>query len=91
MLFCLTTGRLSYTMYMQGTLLRTPCQKNMNKQKKVYISSKILSPRDFSGSVHGDYGYEINGVKSDKGYISRSSAQKALDRRIEKDYDVNSK
>lgn len=45
---------------------------------------RILSPREFSGSVHGDYGYEINGVKSSNGYISRKSAYNAMWRRIEK-------
>lgn len=48
-------------------------------------SYKVLSPLKFSGSIHGDWGYEIDGVKSDRGYVSRKAASLALHRKLEKE------
>ena len=48
------------------------------------IEYKILRPKEFSGSIYGDFGYELNGVRSEKGYVSKAGAEKALVRAIEK-------
>lgn len=45
---------------------------------------RVLNPKEYSGSMDGDYGYEINGEKSARSYISRTSARKAMERRLEK-------
>lgn len=52
----------------------------MNKE---YKNSKILKPFEFSGDYRGDYGFEINGIKSQQGYISKSSAKSALNRKLD--------
>lgn len=44
----------------------------------------IVSPLEYSGSVYGDYGYEIDGVKSEKGYSSKASAKNALLKKLNK-------
>jgi len=43
---------------------------------------KVLSPKEFSGSIYGDFGYEIDGVRSKNGYVSRNGAKSALFRKI---------
>ena len=48
------------------------------------VTYKILSPLEYSGSIYGDYGYEINGEKSKKGYLSRKGADSAMYRELEK-------
>jgi hypothetical protein len=48
------------------------------------ISAKILSPMEFSGSLYGDYGFEINGKKSDNSYASKQGAKRAMEREINK-------
>lgn len=45
---------------------------------------KVLSPKQFSGTVNGDWGYEINGIRSDKGYVSRTGAYNAMWRELDK-------
>lgn len=52
--------------------------------KTKLITGRILTPLQFSGSVHGDYGYEIDGVKSNKSYATAYSARRALARKLEK-------
>jgi len=47
---------------------------------------RILTPREFCGDCNGDYGYEINGVKSTKSYISRKGAENAMNRFLFKKY-----
>lgn len=49
------------------------------------VKYKILSPLQYSGSLGGDYGYEIDGIKSERGYVSKSGAYKAMWRKIEKE------
>lgn len=60
--------------------------KNTTKKRFVPVVSptQVLTPREYSGSIHGDYGYQINGVKSENGYVSRSGAEKAMYRRLAK-------
>jgi len=48
------------------------------------IKYKVLSPIAFSGSPYGDFGYEIDGVKSSKGYSSERGARVAMERVLEK-------
>ena len=48
------------------------------------IRARVILPREFSGSNYGNYGFEINGVRSINGYSSRSSARVAMDRIIER-------
>jgi hypothetical protein len=43
-----------------------------------------LSPLEFSGSVHGDFGFVIDGVKSERGYVSRIGAYNAMCRKMDK-------
>lgn len=45
---------------------------------------KLLSPMEFGGSIYSDYGYEINGIKSDKGYGNKQTAKRAMERELEK-------
>lgn len=53
---------------------------NINSKKH-----RVLTPMEYSGSLHGDYGYEIDGVRSEIGYVSRVAAYEAMYRRIERD------
>lgn len=48
------------------------------------MNNKILSPLEYSGSIHGDWGYEIDGVKSEMSYVSRIGARNAMNRKLEK-------
>lgn len=48
------------------------------------ITYRILRPYEYCGSIYGDYGYVLNGVKSEKGYVSRYAARKALERKFNK-------
>ena len=48
------------------------------------LDKKVLKPSEFCGNFYGDFGYELNGIKSKNGYISRVGAQKALERAVEK-------
>ncbi len=48
------------------------------------IKYRVLSPKDFSGNVHGDFGYQINGTKSSIGYVSRKGARSAMHRALDK-------
>jgi hypothetical protein len=41
---------------------------------------KVLTPTEFSGSANGDFGYELNGVKSANSYATKSAAQSAFER-----------
>ena len=45
---------------------------------------KVLRPSEFSGDFNGDFGYEINGTKSDKGYVSKIGARNAMYRKLDK-------
>ncbi len=45
---------------------------------------KVLSPLKWSGNINGDYGYEINGFKSDKGYSTHRGASAAMHREVTK-------
>ena len=47
-------------------------------------NAKVLRPIEFSGSRHGDYGFEIDGVRSEKGYASETGARNAMHRALEK-------
>ncbi len=47
------------------------------------LQNRVLNPREFSGSIHGDYGFEINGVRSERGYVSRNGARQAMYRLLE--------
>ena len=46
------------------------------------MNYSVLSPLKFSGSVYGDFGYQINGVNSPKGYTSREGAKRAMEREL---------
>lgn len=48
------------------------------------IQRKVLSPIQYSGSVGGDFGFEINGVKSKNGYATRQLASNAMNRAVDK-------
>ncbi len=48
------------------------------------IEYRVLGPLKFSGSLYGDFGYEINGQKSEKGYVSRRGAEAAMLRKVER-------
>ena len=48
------------------------------------MNYKVLTPHEFSGSIHGDYGYEINGEKSKVGYVSKMGAKLAMWRKVDK-------
>lgn len=45
---------------------------------------RVLKPYEFCGDVNGDYGYEIDGMKSKNSYVSDSGARKAMHRALEK-------
>lgn len=45
---------------------------------------KVLNPKEYSGSLYGDYGYILNGVKSERSYATRQAAQRAFDRARDK-------
>ena len=51
------------------------------------LKYKVLNPIEFSGWADGDYGYEIEGVKSDKSYVSSAGAKKAMYLRLRKMYE----
>ena len=56
----------------------------MNNLQNKEIQYKVLSPLEFSGSSSGDYGYEIENVKSIKSYVSESGARKAMNKELTK-------
>jgi len=45
---------------------------------------KTLTPRQYSGSTHGDFGYEIDGVKSIRSYATLAQAKAAMYRALDK-------
>lgn len=45
---------------------------------------KVLNPVEFSGSLYGDFGYEIDGVKSENSYVSKNGAYNAMWRKLNK-------
>jgi len=51
---------------------------------KTKYKYRVLNPTDFSGDANGDFGYELNGIKSTNSYVSRAGASNAMWRRIEK-------
>jgi hypothetical protein len=51
-------------------------------ETKQKIEARVLRPIENSGSIHGDYGYILNGVKSTRGYATRRAASNALERAI---------
>lgn len=53
----------------------------MNKELK---SFRVLKPIEYSGNSYGDYGYEVEGKKSVNSYVSRSGAEKAMHRYLER-------
>ena len=44
------------------------------------LKTKVLTPLEYSGSLYGDYGFAVNGVKSKNGYSTKYGAKKALQR-----------
>lgn len=55
-----------------------------NKRIDEVHIGRVLRPKEYSGDVHGDYGYVLDGKKSDEGYVSARGAEKALERAIDK-------
>ena len=54
----------------------------MTDTTRKLVTGHVLSPLAYSGSVFGDYGYEIEGVKSERSYVSAYSARRALRREL---------
>lgn len=56
----------------------------MTNQNSPVQSMRVLRPSEYSGTIHGDYGYEVNSVRSENGYATRAAATAAMWRRVER-------